>query len=149
MRFIESKIDPSYSLTVLSRAEKDIIEALVEHPEVINDCKKWAELSGRSTRAITRFKKLNSQLLAPAVEYATKKYFLEIWASLIRRAKKDEDVKGKELFFKALRILKEEAPPEILQIFNITNTYNQQNVISDADIDRILAGHNPLEALKP
>ena len=62
---------------------------------------------------------------------------------------KDEDVKGKELFFKALRILKEEAPPEILQIFNITNSYNQQNVISNSDIEKILSGHNPMEALKP
>lgn len=149
MRFIPSKIDPSYSLTVLSRAEKDIIQALVEHPEVIRDNVKWAELSGRSTKAIQRFKKLNSALLAPAIEYATKQYFLEIWLSLIRRARKDDDVKGKELFFKALRILKEEAPPEILQIFNITNNYAQKEFLSDGDIDKILSGNGPMEMLKP
>jgi hypothetical protein len=148
MRFIESKIDPSFSLTVLSQAEKDIIEALVEHPEVINNTQKWAEFSGRSTKAVQRFKKLNSKLLAPAIEYATKKYFLEIWASLIRRARKDEDVKGKELFLKALRLLKEEAPPEILQIFNITNNYSPKDYLSDGDIDKILEGQGPLE-LKP
>ena len=72
MRFIESKIDPSYSLTVLSRAEKDIIEALVEHPEVINDCKKWAELSGRSTRAITRFKKTELSIIGPGCRVCNK-----------------------------------------------------------------------------
>jgi hypothetical protein len=149
MRFIESKIDPSYSFYSLSKAEQDCIDTIIEHPEVARDDVRWAELAGRSVKSVKRFKKNNPQILAASIEYATKKYFFEIWASLIRRARKDEDVKGKELFFKALRILKEEAPPEILQIFNISNTYNQQNVISDSDIEKILSGHNPLEALKP
>jgi hypothetical protein len=145
MRWIESKIDPSFSFTVMSQSEKDILETIVEHPEAARDDKKLAELSNKSLKSVKRFKKKNVDLLAPAIEYVSKRYFFDIWSSLIRRAMKDEDVKAKELFFKALRILKEEAPPEILQIFNITNNYAQKEFLSDGDIDKILEGHGPLE----
>ena len=133
---------------VLSPKEKHIGEVLFEHPEVAWDVKKWAETAGCSTHSIRRFKKRLPELIGPIVEYTTKQCFLPVWFSLLRRASKDEDVKAKELLMKCLRVLKDEAPPEITQIFNITNSYNQQNIISDADIDRILAGHNPMEALK-
>lgn len=152
MRIISNnRFDPNDkgSFAVLSKKEKHIAECLFEHPEVSWDPKKWAELAGCSIDSIRRFKKRLPELIGPIVEYSTKQCFLPIWFSLLRRAMRDDDIKGKELAFKTWRILKEEAPPEVLQVFNIINNYQQQEIPSDLDIDRILAGYSQVKELKP
>lgn len=149
MRIITNRYDPNDTFGVMSKKEKHIAEYLFENPQAVMDARKWAEGAGVSVDSVRRFKKRLPELIGPCVEYMTKQCFLPIWFSLLRRAMKDEDIKAKELLMKSLRILKDEAPPEILAIFNITNNYQQKEFLDDVSIDKILQGHGPMEALKP
>ena len=147
MRWIADRYDPNDGFSILSKTEEKLTEVRVEYPGILTD-KRWAELAGASVKSVRRFRKKHSELLGPCARYAAQKYFLEIWGSLIRRAMDDKDIKGKELFLKCMRVLKEETDPRILAIFNIGGSDKEEKrFLTDQEID-VWLGNKPVKQIE-
>ena len=135
MREIQTETDGT--LYLLSAAERRILEVIGESERPLS-VKEICQRAGCTTRTYHYFMNRPNfrSLLMPALNYLVEKNLVQIFGTLIMKAKQGSQ-KHQELLFKTIGLLRENKE-QVIQVFNFFESPEEQKYLTEERIDQLL-----------